>query len=140
MITLALLSFLSLNPWRILQILHSLQSLLMHTLVLSLLIFFEHSDPLRDFVFLLLQMENEMDAFLAILRVKRLLVEPSGCSVTLRISFLMDTSSSSRTQRVLFFLCLPAHSLNAHLEKFILSQNIQQFCPPVHLYTGSMPT
>jgi hypothetical protein len=140
MIMLDLLRFLSLNPWRILQIMHSLQSLFMHTLVLSLLSFFEHSNPLRDFVFLLLQMDNEMDAFLTILLLKRLLVEPSGCSVTPRISFLIDTSSSSRTQRVLFFLCLPAHSLNAHLAEFILSQNVQQLFPPVHLYTGSMPT
>jgi hypothetical protein len=36
---------LPLNPWRILQLLHSLQSLLTHTLVWSLLRFIEHSDP-----------------------------------------------------------------------------------------------
>jgi hypothetical protein len=45
------------------------------TRVLSLLSLRKHSDPLGDFSFFLPQMENKMDAFLAILRLKRPLAE-----------------------------------------------------------------
>ena len=44
---------------------------------------------------------------------------------------------TSRTQRVLFFLCLPAHSLNAHLAKFpfhrTFNNSVIFSCAPMHL-------
>jgi hypothetical protein len=58
-----------------------LQSLLMHTLVLSLLSFYKPLRPLRDFVFLPSPTDGEYNAFLASCS-SNLLLSLSGCSAT----------------------------------------------------------
>jgi hypothetical protein len=68
--------------------------------VLSLLSFYEYSDPLWDFVLLLPQMENEMDALLAILLLKPLLEYSWVFSNPVKVPSV-GPLLTSRTQRVL---------------------------------------
>jgi hypothetical protein len=95
--------------------------------VLSLLSFFEHSDPLRDFILLLPQMENEMDALLAILLLKPLLEYFWVFNNPVKI-LQWTLPSQHRTQRVLFSLCLSAHFLDALLAEYLLHCSPQNTC------------
>jgi hypothetical protein len=116
----------------------------MHTLVLSILSLFKHSDPLRDFVFLPSPSDGEcLDALLAILLLKKSLAESIRVFNNPVKILQWILPSAQRTQRVLsspvpvctmaqmptwqsFYprtdnnfgiSCVPIHLLNAHLEE-----------------------
>jgi hypothetical protein len=89
---------------------------------LSLLSFCKHSDPLRDFVLLLPQMENKMMPSWLSPLLKQPLAESfwvfSNPVKILQwiLPFKLQNSKSS-----LLLLCLPAHFLDALLAEYLLS-------------------
>jgi hypothetical protein len=105
----------------------------------SLLSFFEHSDPLREFIFLLLQMENEMDALLAILLLKQPLVE---CFWVFRNPVKVpsvDTSFRTQNSKSSLHPCAHLHTFLTPSGRVSSPQNVQQFWVLVHLCACSMP-
>jgi hypothetical protein len=76
-------------------------------------------------------MENS-DALLAILLLKQLLAEYSGCSATLRRSFSGLFFCFSELKEFFSSLCLSTHLLNAHLAEYLLTEHPTYLSPSVH--------
>jgi hypothetical protein len=99
--------------------------------VLSLLSFYEYSDPLWDFVLLLPQMENEMDALLAILLLKPLLEYSWVFNNPVKVPSV-GFSSNFQNSKSSFFCCACLHTLSTpSWRSLFLPQNVQQFCSPL---------
>ena len=99
--------------------------------VISLLRFYEYSDPLWDFVLLLPQMENEMDILLTILLLKPLLAYSWVFSNPVKVS-LVGFSSNFQNSKSSFFCCDFLHTLSMpSWWSLFLPKNVQQFYSPL---------
>ena len=88
--------------------------------VLSLLSFHKYSDPLRDFVLLLPQMGNEMDALLAILLLKPLLECFWVFNNPVKVPSV-DLSSNFQNSKSSFLYCACLHTFSTPSWRSIFS-------------------